>query len=71
MEQGNYDAAVPLAEKAWTLDKRNPATADTFGWILFKSGKDRARGLVLLEQASRGAPTDVQIQAHLQAARRG
>lgn len=71
MEQGNYGAAVPLAEKAWNLDKRNPATADTFGWILFKSGKDRARGLVLLEQASRGAPTDLQIQAHLQAARRG
>jgi putative PEP-CTERM system TPR-repeat lipoprotein len=71
MEQGNYDAAIPLAEKAWNLDKRNPATADTFGWILFKSGKDKARGLVLLEQASRGAPTDLQIQAHLQAARRG
>nr|WP_295370356.1 tetratricopeptide repeat protein [uncultured Sphingosinicella sp.] len=71
MEQGDFDRAVPLAEKAWTLDKRNPATADTFGWILFKSGKDKARGLVLLEQASRGAPTDLQIQAHLQAARRG
>jgi tetratricopeptide (TPR) repeat protein len=71
MEQGNFDQAVPLAEKAWNLDKRNPATADTFGWILFKSGKDKARGLVLLEQASRGAPTDLQIQAHLQAARRG
>jgi tetratricopeptide (TPR) repeat protein len=71
MEQGNYDAAIPLAEKAWNLDKRNPATADTFGWILFKSGKDKARGLVLLEQAARGAPTDAQIQAHLQAARRG
>jgi tetratricopeptide (TPR) repeat protein len=71
MEQGNYDAAIPLAEKAWNLDKRNPATADTFGWILFKSGRDKARGLVLLEQAARGAPTDAQIQAHLQAARRG
>jgi putative PEP-CTERM system TPR-repeat lipoprotein len=71
MEQGDFDRALPLAAKAWGLDKRNPATMDTFGWILFKSGKDRARGLVLLEQASRGAPSDVQIQSHLQAARRG
>ena len=71
MEQGDWDRAIPLAEKAWNLDKRNPATTDTFGWILFKSGRDKARGLVLLEQASRGAPTDLQIQAHLQAARRG
>jgi cellulose synthase operon protein C len=71
MEQEDYDRAIPLAEKAWGLDKRNPATMDTLGWILFKSGKDKARGLVLLEQASRGAPTDLQIQSHLQAARRG
>jgi tetratricopeptide (TPR) repeat protein len=68
-EQNDYDRAIPLAQKAWSLDKNNPATTDTLGWLLFKSGKDRARGLVLLEQAARGAPTDAQIQAHLSQAK--
>jgi tetratricopeptide (TPR) repeat protein len=70
-EQGNYGKAIPLAQKAWSLDKDNPATADTLGWLLYKSGKDKAQGLVLLERASRGAPTDAQIRQHLDAARRG
>lgn len=70
-EQGRYDRALPLAEKAWGLDRNNPATTDTLGWLLFKSGKDRARGLTLIEQASRGAPTDAQIRAHLQVAKGG
>jgi tetratricopeptide (TPR) repeat protein len=68
-ESGDYDRAIPLARKAWALDKDNPATADTLGWLLFKSGRNRAQGLALLERASRGAPTDVQIQKHLQSAR--
>ena len=70
-EQGNYARALPLAQKAWSLDKDNPATTDTLGWLLFKSGKDKAQGLALLERASRGAPTDAQIRQHLDAARRG
>ena len=56
-ESGDYDRAVPLARRAWALDRDNPATADTLGWLLFKSGEDRAGGLALLEQAARGAPT--------------
>lgn len=67
-ELGDHDRAVPIARKAWSLAPRNPATADTLGWLLFKSGK-RAEGLLLLEQASRGAPTDAQIVAHLKTAR--
>ena len=35
-------ARVPLARRAWALDRDNPATADTLGWLLFKSGADRA-----------------------------
>ena len=69
-QQGDTERALPLAERAWTLDKDNPATADTYGWLLFKTGKDRARGLALLERASRGAPTDAEIRAHLEAAKR-
>ena len=69
-ERGEYDRAIPLARKAWALDKSNPATTDTLGWILFKSGTDKAGGLALLERAARGAPTDTEIQRHLQTARR-
>jgi putative PEP-CTERM system TPR-repeat lipoprotein len=70
LEKGDYNRAVPIARKAWELDKKNPATADTYGWLLYKSGRDRTQGLALLEQASRGAPSDSQIRDHLAAARR-
>lgn len=69
-EQGDYESAIPLARKAWSLDRDNPATADTLGWLLFKSGANRAEGLALLQRAARGAPTDADILRHLQAARR-
>ena len=70
-ESGDYERAVPLARRAWTLDRDNPATADTLGWILFKSGADPVGGLALLEQAARGAPSDVAIRRRLEQARRG
>jgi tetratricopeptide (TPR) repeat protein len=70
-EKGDVRRALPIAKKAWELDKKNPATSDTYGWLLFKSGQDKAQGLALIEQASRGAPTDAQIRDHLTAARRG
>ncbi len=70
-EVGDFDRAVPLARRAWGLDRDNPATADTLGWILFKSGTDRVRGLALLERAARGAPTDEAIRRRLEQARRG
>ncbi|HEY0043337.1 MAG TPA: tetratricopeptide repeat protein [Allosphingosinicella sp.] len=70
-EKGDYDSAIPVARKAWELDRKNPATTDTLGWLLYKSGQDKAQGLALLVQAARGAPSDAQIRAHLDAARRG
>ena len=70
-EMGDYDRAVPLARHAWALEPRNPVTADTLGWLLFRSGRDRVQGLALLEQAVRGAPTDTEIRAHLRSARGG
>ena len=47
-ESGDVGRALPLARRAWALDRDNPATADTLGWLLFKSGR-RAEGLALLE----------------------
>jgi tetratricopeptide (TPR) repeat protein len=68
-ERGDYARAVPIARRAWDLDRDNPATADTLGWVLFKSGA-RAEGLALLERAARGAPSDAEIRQHLEQARR-
>ncbi|HEX8238347.1 MAG TPA: tetratricopeptide repeat protein [Allosphingosinicella sp.] len=70
-ETGDYGRALPLARRAWALEPRNPVTADTLGWLLFRSGEDRVRGLALLEQAAHGAPTDEDIRAHLRDARGG
>lgn len=69
-ERRDYARAIPLARKAWSLDRNNPATADTLGWLLFRSGADRAEGLALLQQAARGAPSDADISRRLEAARR-
>ncbi len=69
-ETGAVDRAVPLARRAYALDRDNPVTADTLGWILFKAGR-RAEGLVLLEQAARGAPSDADIRRRLEQARAG
>jgi tetratricopeptide (TPR) repeat protein len=70
-ETGDFDRALPLARRAWALEPRNPATADTLGWLLFRSGEDRVQGLALLEQAVRGAPSDAEIRAHFKDARGG
>jgi hypothetical protein len=43
---------------------------DILGWLLFESGRDRPRGLALLEQAARGAPGNAEIGRHLAAAGR-
>ncbi|QAY76215.1 tetratricopeptide repeat protein [Sphingosinicella sp. BN140058] len=67
-EKGAFDRAIPLARRAYALDPRNPATADTLGWLLYKSGEARMEGLALLDRAARGAPSDAAIRAHLAAA---
>jgi tetratricopeptide (TPR) repeat protein len=69
-ESGDLARAVPLARRAWTLDRDNPATADTLGWLLFKAGR-RAEGLALLARAARGAPSNAAIRQRLAQARRG
>jgi hypothetical protein len=49
---------------------RSRAAPDTLGWLLFKSGR-RTEGLVLLQQAARGAPSDSDIRRRLAFARGG
>lgn len=69
-ENGELERALPLARRAWELDRDNPATTDTYGWLLFKSGR-RGEGLALLQRAARGAPDDADIRRRLEQARRG
>ncbi|MDB5672705.1 MAG: tetratricopeptide repeat protein, partial [Alphaproteobacteria bacterium] len=70
-EKGDVDRALPYAVRAWELDPRNPATADTLGWLLFKSGRNRAQGMALLQLAAQGAPSDTDIGRHLGKAKTG
>jgi tetratricopeptide (TPR) repeat protein len=70
-QKGDYARAIPYARRAWELDPNNPATSDTLGWLLYKSGRDKARGLALIEQAGRGAPRDPEIRRDPARARGG
>ncbi len=70
-QTGDYERALPYARRAWSLDRDNPATADTLGWILYRGGSDPVGGLALMEQAARGAPSNAAIRRRLEQARRG
>lgn len=49
---GDEETAIALAHKAWALDRGNPATAETLGRLLYRTGRDRVAGLALLRQAA-------------------
>ena len=57
-----------LAEKARQIRPRDPATADTLGWILYKQG-EYPRALSLIEEGAAGIPNSAEIQFHLGMAR--
>lgn len=68
---GNTDEALQLAETALRLAPRHPSVMDTAGWLLVTTGRDRSRGLLLLEQAAELAPENTTIARHLAEARNG
>ena len=55
--------ALGFAEKAYGLAPRNPAIADTLGWLLVERG-DTKRGVQILAQAAAGAPNVPAIRMH-------
>ena len=64
-QKGDYRRAIPMARHAWQLDPNNPVTSDTYGWLLYKSGRDKALAMTLIGQAARGAPSDRDFRALL------
>ena len=48
--------ALDLAASAFAIAPANPAVVNGYGWILFKSGTDRAGGMALLKKAVAIAP---------------
>ncbi len=60
-------SARQYAEKAYQIDKRNPAVQDAYGWVLVL-GNDIGKGLPMLEQAAHGLPGDPAVAYHLGAA---
>jgi putative PEP-CTERM system TPR-repeat lipoprotein len=55
--------ALEIAGKAYELDPNRPEVADTYGWILFKTGQ-RDKGLSILQQAHLAYPTQTEIAYH-------
>ncbi len=68
---GNTADAVQIAETALGLAPENASVMDTLGWLLVESGRDRSRGLLLLERAANAAPDNAVIARHLAEAKGG
>ena len=56
--------AMQLAKRAYELQPENGAIADTYGWILFKSGKTE-ESLQVLKKAHELQPDSQEIAMHL------
>jgi cellulose synthase operon protein C len=54
--KGDVNRAVTFARDAYAIAPGNPAVANSSGWILYKTGKDKATGVALLQKAVSIAP---------------
>lgn len=54
--QGNNDQALTYASAAYAISVSNPALASSYGWMLYKSGTDKAKGLSLVKKSVAIAP---------------
>ena len=55
--------ALPMAQRALTLNPREPTILDTVGWIQYLMG-NTAEAAKILVQAARGAPGNPEIRLH-------
>lgn len=63
VRKNNYEEALPLARKAYTLSRGSPVIADTLAWVSFLSG-DKTSARQHIVQALRGAPGNADIRYH-------
>lgn len=61
---GELDKAYTLARKAREVQKNDPSSADTLGWILYKRG-EFGDALNLLQESASKMPNNLEAQAHL------
>ncbi len=54
--KGDARKAVTFARAAYSIAPGNPAVANSSGWILYKTGSDKAEGVALLQKAVSIAP---------------
>ncbi|MBL4701723.1 MAG: tetratricopeptide repeat protein [Phycisphaeraceae bacterium] len=67
-QDDNPERALILANRASTLFPNNPDAMDTYGWILFKQGRQE-EAIDVLERAQELAPDSELIAEHLDAIR--
>ena len=65
--KGQARDALPLAERAYTLSKKDPRVADTLGWIQHLLGS-HGTATTLLKEAAAGVPDNAEVRFHLAAA---
>jgi cellulose synthase operon protein C len=63
--KGDLVKASEYSAAAYGMSPSNPAFADGYGWILFKSGRNREGGAALLEKAVTIAPGHPGLRFHL------
>jgi cellulose synthase operon protein C len=63
--KGNAAKAAEYSGAAYGMVPSNPAFADTYGWILYKSRRNKEGGAALLEKAVATAPDHPGLRYHL------
>lgn len=58
------DEAIKLAQRAYVLDGKNPAVADTLAMLMLANG-DTRQAATMLDTASKQAPRSIEIRLHL------
>jgi len=63
VRKANYEEAVPLARKAFTLSRGDPIIADTLAWVSFLAG-DLSSARQYIVTALRGVPGNADVRFH-------
>lgn len=63
--KGNNERALAYASAAYAIGISNPALASSYGWMLYKSGKDKKGGIALLKKSVALAPNAPMLRFQL------